>query len=963
MTKKKHSDEEFSIDLSKVKDWFTKLVSPKNKAWLIVLLILIPMFFSIFFRAYPYSLPVTDDWAYNSIYNNVKSQVTNEINTQYPNLPAENKNVMIEEQVALILSDQSLEVKTQAKTLSQSLKSAFQDDDNQTYMLAIDPYFYYRYTRNLLETGIYGDELVDGESYDNHMYAPIGRPMPTHFHPYLGLFWHKFMNLFGEKSLLQTFFMLPILLSALAVIPGFFIARKKAGLLGGFITAMIIALHSTFIGRTAGGFADTDAYNILFPLLIAWFFIEGFETSDIKKKGLFFSLSGLMVGLYSFAWSGWWYIFDFLVGAIGAYILFVIVRNIVQERKLSKLWSGQLKVSILSFVLFLVMSGVFVTLISGTAVFEQAATGPISFKVIKDAAKVNLWPNVYTTVAELNPASIASVIAQNGGKLLFFLACFGIALSLIRASKPSRNDWIVFGVSLIAYLALISNTLIRFNPLTYIIIFIIPIVLALVLLLKDKRDIDIKYALFLTIWFVGTIYASTKGVRFILLMVPAFAIAIGIAFSAITRLLSDAISNALDADKKLISGIIIVILCAFLFIPFQMVSGSSSYVSPMKAAHLTANGEIPSMNDAWWNTLDGIRTGSSEDAIITSWWDFGHWFKAIADRAVTFDGGSQNTPQAHWVGKLLMSDNEAETIGILRMLDCGAHTAFDEIDKKIQDTKDSIDLINQLILLEKNNANEFLSENGFSSEETNKILSLTHCDAPQALLITSSDMVGKSGVWAHFGSWNFDRAYIYNHVKNVDADEAVTILTSKFDFDEDRSLDYYYQVQSLSSDREVNDWIAPWPTYATSSWSACNNIGDETACNLRFTVGTSGEGYSLVISGAIINKTNPENSVFVLNFVNPSTGAIVGNQPVSPANVIFAGDTLEKYPVVESDFSLDMIYNNETNSILVSDPALSTSTFTKLFYFNGKYTEHFEQFSQKSSITGDRILVWKVNWN
>ena len=30
---------------------------------------------------------------------------------------------------------------------------------------------------------------------------------------------------------------------------------------------------------------------------------------------------------------------------------------------------------------------------------------------------------------------------------------------------------------------------------------------------------------------------------------------------------------------------------------------------------------------------------------------------------------------------------------------------------------------------------------------------------------TSDDMVGKSGVWGHFGSWDFDRALIYNTLK------------------------------------------------------------------------------------------------------------------------------------------------------------------------------------------------------
>jgi hypothetical protein len=34
-----------------------------------------------------------------------------------------------------------------------------------------------------------------------------------------------------------------------------------------------------------------------------------------------------------------------------------------------------------------------------------------------------------------------------------------------------------------------------------------------------------------------------------------------------------------------------------------------------------------------------------------------------------------------------------------------------------------------------------------------------------------------------------------------------------------------------------------------------------------------------------------------------------------------------------------------------------------LFYFDGAYTKHFDKFSDKSSsTTGDRILIWKIDW-
>src|SRR3989338_9936500 len=95
--------------------------------------------------------------------------------------------------------------------------------------------------------------------------------------------------------------------------------------------------------------------------------------------------------------------------------------------------------------------------------------------------------------------------------------------------------------------------------------------------------------------------------------------------------------------------------------------------------------DVPLINDAWYKALTRINENSQEDAIITSWWDFGHHFKVIADRAVTFDGTTQSTPQAHWVGRLLSTSSEKEAIGILRMLNCGAEQGTQRINEEIHD--------------------------------------------------------------------------------------------------------------------------------------------------------------------------------------------------------------------------------------------------------------------------------------
>jgi len=944
----KKNKDDFSIDLSFFKRFFSGPQNANAKRAMIVLLILIPIFFSIFFRMYSYNLPVTDEWAYSNVYNSVRSQITNQVNQQYPNLPTANKNQLIEQQVADFLSQQGPSLDAQVQAISNDLKTRFQDETGQTYLLAIDPYLYLRYTQNVLDNGHVGDFEKDGKPFDDHGIAPLGGTTRNSLHPFFEAFWHKFHSLFGNPSLMKSIFFVPIILSALAVIPAFFITRKRVGYFGGFVAAMIVAIHPAFIGRTAGGFADTDAYNVLFPLLIAWIFIEAFESDNWKKQLSLLVLGGFVVGLYSFAWSGWWYIFDFLIGVVLVYLGFTVIKSLLKNKGFSNIWSKDLKNSLIALGLFIVFSGIFVSIFMNFSSFKLFITGPFAFKIIKQAAKPDLWPNVYTTVAELNPASIGSIISQIGGKLMFFIAGLGVVLTMIKKDEFRKKDFLIIGLGAVVYLLLITNAFIAYNPITYIIIFLIPLGLGLLLLLKDDRDIDVKYALFLTIWFVGTIYASTKGTRFVLLLVPAFGIAFGIAIGMIQSILSDLAAKEFGVNKKIVSAGFMILLLLLL-------------INPIKAADRTAHGEVPSMNDAWWDSLTRIKNNSTENAIITSWWDFGHWFKAIADRPVTFDGGSQNRPQAHWVGKILMSDDEQEAVGILRMLDCGANNAFDTINKKYTDTEKSVDMVYEIIMMEREEARNHLVDNGF--ENADEILGYTHCEPPEAFFITSGDMVGKAGVWSHFGSWDFEKSFIYYNTIGEEYQDSVTLLTERFGFTEDEASTYYYEVQSLRNDQEVNNWIAPWPNYPTPSMRGCINTSAEIVeCNVGLGIGDSNQGHNVMINKAIINLSNPSESMFELVFVDPNTGLAAGRQETRPQGLVIADEELVVYDTGGTEILLSIVFDKVTNRAIVTHPDLSASLFTRLFFLEGRYTEHFERFSDLTSVSGSRILIWKVIW-
>ena len=549
---------------------------------------------------------------------------------------------------------------------------------------------------------------------------------------------------------------------------------------------------------------------------------------------------------------------------------------------------------------------------------------PIGFSKIKVVGTYSVWPNVFTTVAEQNPASLGHIVNSNGGKFLFFLSLIGILFTLTQ-KKIKRVWFLIFSAAWYLVTLFLTDNLIMF-----LILISFPIIIRLGIAIKNnEKGIDIKYAVLLIIWFAATIYASTKGIRFTLLLVPAFGVAFGICLGIIYRYASGFFAKGIHINENIAKIIIIFILCLLI-------------IGPYKSAKATVKNEIPSMNDAWWNSLEKIKLESEPNAIINSWWDFGHWFKMIADRQVTFDGTSQGTPQAHWIGNTLLTNDEDTAIGILRMLDCsgyeGGTYAFDEIDKTINDVVKSVGILYEVVVLDKKEAKKALEK--YNLPNTDKILQYTHCEPPENYFITSEDMIGKSGVWSHFGSWDFNKALMYYTLRKKEykdnKEKGISFLIERFNLTENKAENIYYEIQSLSTNREVNDWIAPWPGYA-SGLTGCSKKNNEVECGNGIKVDLDDynaefptqEGVKHPNSIVYATKEGIEKREFKNNTVGVSTALIP------------SGDSFK--------------------SILMS-PELADSMFTRLFFIEGHGLKHFKKFSDERSVFGGRVIVWKVDW-
>lgn len=956
--KSSENSEEIAVDFTKIKDKIRNLFSKKKhlahheiekkdellatwdfiKKYKSFFLILIPLFLCIFFRMYPAYLPITDEWGKNSVESYFKSQIAEQINQKYPNLPDTNKNVLINDEWNKFYGQNKDNLEEQIKATSQQFRAQFQDDTGQTYLGEIDPWSWWRDADNYLEHGYYGDVEINGKYYDNHRLAPLleedikaggSTNKYTFLLPVLEVYFYKAWHFFdGDVSLIKAAYFMPVILCALAIIPAYFLVRRVAGDIGGLVAATLLAVNPFVLSRTVAGFSDTDGFNLLFPLMIFWMLILAIEAKSIWLALIYSIIGSFSMGLYSFSWGGWMFSINFVVFICMGVVLFRVIKGIIKEKKVS---FEQLKMPLLALMLFIILGGIFTGMFNKFHEFKDAPKGLIYFIELKDVATKDIWPNVFTTVAELNPGDISNIFGTVGGKLFLFMGLFGILMSFYIGKDIHLKDLYIIIGSFVWFLLIISMRD-SFSSINSFLIFLsIPIIIKyLFVLFIEGERYNIVYPTLLFIYMFGTMFSITRGVRFSLLLAPAFAISCGIFVGVAIKRISNVLETKLSLNK-IISYSILIILVALILI------------QPVQDANRVAYGEIPLINRQWVEALTKIKEDSNETAMVNSWWDFGHWFKAIADRGVTLDGGGQDKPQAHWLGKLMLAKTEEESVGVLRLLVCGKNYPYDRLFKILKDGEKAKKIIDEIIPVDKEEARKILESNNISEEDTEYLLSRTHCEPPADYFITSEDMVSKSGVWGHFGSWDFTRASMYNLVKAMKKEEGIAVLIKNYNLSEETAKKYYNEIQTTPADQ----WVSSWPGYVTSRPTPCKGSKDDEKiiCPVP-----AGGNIKLELEIDIAKKQGS---------IKTSQGEFYPNELVIPTE---KGVEIIRYKDNLLGYSANIIPNNNGYSVLYSHPLHAGSMFTRLFYMEGHGLEHFEKFYDVRDVTGARIIVWKINW-
>jgi dolichyl-diphosphooligosaccharide--protein glycosyltransferase len=196
---------------------------------------------------------------------------------------------------------------------------------NSKIILDYDPWWFYRHAKDILDNNF----MVP--KWDLLSFYPPGRPaQPQQGWPYIIVVMYKVISIFSSMSFMDVAKLSPVIMSALTVIPAFFLGKLISNKWGGIATSLFATLTPTFIGVSMAGYCDTDAPVVFFSFLCTWIVILAIQ----KKKILYYALAVLLNTFFIYTWFFGWYILFFFGLLIPALFVFRLVEDIAHEKKL-----------------------------------------------------------------------------------------------------------------------------------------------------------------------------------------------------------------------------------------------------------------------------------------------------------------------------------------------------------------------------------------------------------------------------------------------------------------------------------------------------------------------------------------------------------------------------------------------------------------------------------------------------
>lgn len=544
------------------------------------------------------------------------------------------------------------------------------------YLNEFDPYFHYYTAKYISDNGL--TALLSWR--DTTGWYPYGREMR-----YLANFGltltavalYRIISFFGiplilwgganpidplsSDPLYNLCVIFPVIMAALTCIVIYFLGRDLGGEAVGLFSALLLALDSSYIGRTSLGWFDDETVGILSTLLLILFFSRSIDAKKPLKISIVYAiLSGLSLGYICSSWGASRYL-------VAMTALFTLILLILKRYSLNLLVSYIITFSVAFSISYIDPR-------MGLDFLMEASNLPVyGVLILLLMAEINrritavkkkiLCISVFVLILAAAYAFLtaAGYIKPIGGKFLLTLVPMWRAgnplFESVAEHRPSSwsTFYSNFGLGIIfasagVFFAALSAT---------------------------------NLSIFIIIYYLTSVYFASSLIRLTILMAPSVCLLWAL---SLKRILSPLLSSLEEGapilgrkikfkaiEKEVIGALLIVI---FVLFSLTYVFGTG-FIFGLKARALEYADTPPTIAGAsislrptsvvwdWIDTLVWMRENLPASAIIASWWDYGYWITVVANKTTLADNGTINGTQIAQIGRMFMS-NETEAIEILK---------------------------------------------------------------------------------------------------------------------------------------------------------------------------------------------------------------------------------------------------------------------------------------------------------
>ena len=510
-----------------------------------------------------------------------------------------------------------------------------------------------------------------------------------------------------DATFVRSIFYLPILFTIFCGIFVFFMTREIWNELAGFIAALFFVLQPIILEFSIPGFVDTNMLNIFFILLSGFLFVK---IVDSIKKGkiqdycfagiLFLLLYGILI-VFRYNWSTWYITLFLFAGALGSFFILQFF-TILRNWKHETTNTKYITGAALCALVLFCFFAVWYADISLAIIHDKII--PLSVKKylhLEYEDPYGQWPDAFALIKELKTTDLSSFIGYLGGNL-FIVISFPVAFYL--------------------------------------------------LYLMIKRQ-EIKWCYFIGAYIVFFLL-SFRAIRVLPYFIPFFAGTFGIGLSIVIQYVIEKTKLLLKNEKKTVQHFSVGIVVLVLALPFAY---------PLMLQDLEKSNLMPIMDDAIYNSALFIKEQSHENATISTWWDRGIFYKALAAREVHLHS-QPHMPTTYWLAAFYATENEIQAANIIKMMNCEHRESaiFDSIRGNFT-KKQKLEIMKEMLGREtKEEQGEYINNTYMKENESiedyyaTSITDYVSCGTEETYIVLIDDLMPRYSAVQYFAAWDFE---------------------------------------------------------------------------------------------------------------------------------------------------------------------------------------------------------------